>query len=278
VNVPEFDPALIVICAGTERMLLTFDSPTVAVPDGTLFVSVAVQMLELFGARLPGQETVDTDTATRFTDPPAVLLPYVAVMPAVWLVAIVAVLTVKVADVADPATGTEPGTVNAGALLFNVTVRPPVGAALLNVTVQVVELLGPRLPGLQETAETRTGATSPTVVLPVLAPTVAVSVALESLAMVLVVAVKPPDVAPASTVTEGGTCRVALLFEIVTAVPPEGAAKERTTVQVVEPFCPTLVGLQDIVGTIEGVTGLAVRVMVVLAEAEVLVMAVMVAL
>jgi len=62
--------------------------------------------------------------------------------------------------------------------LARVTVAPPVGAALVNVTVQVVEALGPRVVGLQASEETRTGATSATPVLAAVPPRVAVRVAL----------------------------------------------------------------------------------------------------
>jgi len=52
------------------------------------------------------------------------------------------VLAVKVAVVAPAATLTEPGTVSAeDALLARVTETPPATAALLSVTVQVVEAL-----------------------------------------------------------------------------------------------------------------------------------------
>ena len=46
------------------------------------------------------------------------------------------------------------------------------------------------------------------------------------------VAVKLPVVAPATTVTEAGIVSAALLFEIVTALPPVGAAAEIITVHV----------------------------------------------
>jgi hypothetical protein len=55
----------------------------------------------------------------------------------------------KVADVAAAATVTEAGTVRVGLELDRVTEAPPVGAALVRVTVQVLEALGPRLVGLQ---------------------------------------------------------------------------------------------------------------------------------
>ena len=71
----------------------------------------------------------------------------------------------KVAEVAPAATATDAGTVNAAFVFDNATLPPPVGAACVRVTVQVLEELGPRLLGLHDKAETRTGATKLTVVL-----------------------------------------------------------------------------------------------------------------
>jgi hypothetical protein len=51
-------------------------------------------------------------------------------------------------------------------------------------------------------------------------------------------------VAAAATVTEAGVVRTALLSEIVTAVPPVGAAFDSVTVQVLVPFEFRLVGEQ----------------------------------
>jgi len=68
-------------------------------------------------------------------------------------------VALKLADVAAAVTVTEAGTVRVALVLDTVTVAPPAGAALVNVTVQVLEELGPRLVGLQASAETSTGAT-----------------------------------------------------------------------------------------------------------------------
>jgi len=91
---------------------------------------------------------------------------------------------------------------------------------------------------------------------------VAVTVALELLAMAAVVTVKVAEVAAAATVTEAGTVRVALEFVRVTLAPPVGAAWVRVTVQVPEEFAPRLLGLQDNADTVTG----AARLTVVLAE------------
>ena len=80
------------------------------------------------------------------------------------LLLIVPVVTVKVAEVAVAATVTEAGTVNVELVFDKVTLAPPVGAALVSVTVQVLEELCPKLLGLHDNVETRTGATKVTVV------------------------------------------------------------------------------------------------------------------
>ena len=77
----------------------------------------------------------------------------------------VPVVTLKVVVVAVAATLTDAGTVSVELVFDKVTPAPPVGAACVRVTVQVLEELCPRLLGLQDRAETRTGATRLTVVL-----------------------------------------------------------------------------------------------------------------
>jgi hypothetical protein len=73
--------------------------------------------------------------------------------------AIAAVVALNVAVVAAAATATEPGTVSVALVFVRVTLAPPAGAALFNVTVQVLDALAPRLVGLHTSEETRTGAT-----------------------------------------------------------------------------------------------------------------------
>jgi hypothetical protein len=55
-------------------------------------------------------------------------------------------------------TVTDAGAVSVALLFDRMTIAPPVGAALLRVTVQVLEALGPRLVGLQASAEMSAGA------------------------------------------------------------------------------------------------------------------------
>jgi hypothetical protein len=88
------------------------------------------------------------------------------------------VVALKVAVVAAAGTETDAGTVRVALVLARVTLAPPAGAAFVRVTVQELEAFGPTDVGLQASDETSTGATSATVALAELAPTVAVSVAL----------------------------------------------------------------------------------------------------
>ena len=73
---------------------------------------------------------------------------------------------------------------------------------------------------------------------------VAVIVELPLLAIVVVDTVKVAEVAAAATVTDAGTVRVELVFVSATFAPPAGATCVKVTVQVLEEFCPKLVGLQ----------------------------------
>jgi len=79
--------------------------------------------------------------------------------------ATVVVVALKVAVVAAAATVTEAGTVKVALVFVRATLAPPVGAAFVNVTVQVLDEFGPRLVGLQATDDTNAGATRLTVVL-----------------------------------------------------------------------------------------------------------------
>ena len=151
-------------------------------------------------------------------------------------------------------TVTEGGTVSAALLDPNVTLSPPVGAALVSVTVQVVFDPDTMLDGLQDTADTAGGGgvvVTVTVVVLEAPPPVAVTVAI----CVVVVDPAPVNVVlvvVAGTVTEGGTVRAALLDPNVTLSPPAGAALVSVTVQVVFEPETMLVGLQETADTAGG--------------------------
>ena len=68
------------------------------------------------------------------------------------------VVALKVAEVAAAATMTDVGTVSVELVFDRETEAPPAGAALVIVTVQRLEALGPRLVGAQAREETRTAA------------------------------------------------------------------------------------------------------------------------
>jgi len=89
-----------------------------------------------------------------------------------------------------------------------------------------------------------------------------VIVALWLLPIVVVVALNVAVVAAAATVTDAGTVKTALVFVNVTIAPPAGAACVNVTVQVLEAFCPRLVGLH----AREDTSTAAARFTVVLAE------------
>ena len=89
-----------------------------------------------------------------------------------------AAVELKVAVVAPPATVTEAGTVSRVLLLASVTVAPPARAVWVNVIVQVLTALWPRLVGLQATPEISIGAVRLMGAVCELLPRVAVTVAL----------------------------------------------------------------------------------------------------
>ena len=122
---------------------------------------MTVQVLEELCLRLVGLHAND-DTitgATRLTLAVAELLLELAVIVAFELLLIVAVVALNVAEVAAAAAVTEAGTVSVELLFDKLMLAPPVGAAWVKVTVQVLEEFGPRLVGLHANDETRTGAT-----------------------------------------------------------------------------------------------------------------------
>ena len=87
-------------------------------------------------------------------------------------------VALNVPGVAAAATVTDAGTVSVGLVLVRVTFAPPAGAALVSVTVHVLDALCPRLAGLQASDDTSTGATRLTVVFAEVLLYVAVTVAL----------------------------------------------------------------------------------------------------
>jgi hypothetical protein len=94
------------------------------------------------------------------------------------LAIVAAAVALKVAAIAPAATVTDGGTVSEGLLLASARLRPPAGAAWVNVTVQALTPLGPRLVGLHAKLEMRAGATRLMTAACELLPRLAVTVAL----------------------------------------------------------------------------------------------------
>ena len=135
-------------------------------------------------------------------------------------------VAVKEAVVAAAATVTLVGTVRLALLLVKLTAEPPVGAAPLKVTVQVL-VPGPvNEAGLQARALTLkvTGATSEIAEVALAPLAVAVSVAVEFVEIVPAVAEKAAVAAPAAMLTEAGAVSRALLLVMETVRPPVAAA------------------------------------------------------
>jgi hypothetical protein len=186
------------------------------------------------------------------------VLPFsVAVMVAVWLLAIVPAVAVKVAVVLPDPTAAEAGTVNATALLDSVIVAPPVCDT---VTVQVALPPDTRLAGLHVSPLSTTGAASVIVAVCVLPFSVAVMVAVWLLAIVPAVAVKVAVVLPSPTVTEAGTVNAVASSDRATTAPPADAGVFSETVHVDDPPVPRDAGAQFSALRVGGGGGTAVTV------------------
>ena len=88
------------------------------------------------------------------------------------------VVALNMAEVAPAPTVTDPGTVSVVFVFVSVTTAPPPGAALVSVTVQLLDPFAPRLLGVHVRDDTNTDAVRLTVVLAELLLYVAVTVAL----------------------------------------------------------------------------------------------------
>jgi len=161
--------------------------------------------------------------------------------------------------VAFAATVTEAGTVSPLELLLSATEAPPDGAACEMVTVQVAVAPADSEEGLQATDET-VATTRLTVAVAEEPLRVAVTTALWLLEKVPAVAVKVALVALAATVTEAGTGSAVALLLSATEAPPDGAACEMVTVQVVAVPEGSVLGLQATDETVAETTRLTVAV------------------
>jgi len=118
-------------------------------------------VLEEFAPIVAGvQDSEETSTAaSRLMVAFAELPLYVAVMVALELAPTAAVVTVNVAEVAAAASVTEGGSVSVALVFERVMLMPPLGAACVTVTVQVLEEFAPRVAGVQDSKETDSGPT-----------------------------------------------------------------------------------------------------------------------
>ena len=156
-----FDVAPLVITRpeGIVRLALLLPSTTALQPTDARF-SVTVHVLEEPPVRVVGLQSTELGATADTTVIVAIaeLPPSVAVSVPVWSLETLVVLTPKVAEVAAAATVTDAGAVSAELVLDRVTLAPPPPAALVRVTVQVLDELDPRLAGLQASEDTKTGA------------------------------------------------------------------------------------------------------------------------
>jgi hypothetical protein len=170
----------------------------------------------------PGGVTVRTAVAVE---------PYVAEMLAFIGAGTETVAIENVAVVPPAAIVTDAGTVTAALSLRSATIAPPAGAGSFKVTVPIEPRPPVTVNGFKSRDETAGGliVREAACVTPKVALIAAVVVEATAVVFTANVAV----VAPAATITLGGTVADALLLESVTAIPPTGAAEFRVTVAVV---------------------------------------------
>ncbi len=161
-------------------------------------------------------------------------LPALAVRVTVCAVLTEETVAVKVAVVEPAPTVAEAGTVTDELLLARLTLKPPLGAAAVSVTVQlslpaaVMELLAQLI---ADSFAVGAGAASCRAKVFVTPLALAVNVAVCVVLTAETVAEKPAVVAPAATVTAAGTVTAELLLARLTLKPPLGAAALSATVQ-----------------------------------------------
>jgi hypothetical protein len=171
-------------------------------------------------------------------------------------------LAANVAELTAAANMTDAGTLSKEFVLARAITAPPAGAGWDRLTVQLLDVFGPMLVGLQVREETSTDGVRRMLVFAELPLYVAVTVAVELLLMAAVVTVNVAEVAEVPMVTDPGIVSVVPVLDRTMLAPPVGAACVRVTVQVLEEFEARLLRLQDREDSDAGAT----RVNVVLAE------------
>ena len=249
-------PAATVTEAGGVIAALFEDRVTTAPPTGAGELSVTVLFPKLSPPRIPPPPNFSVTVLAAFTVIVAVceVLLALAVIVDDELVATARVVTVNVAVVEPAATVTEAGTVAAAVVLeLRLTVRPPVGATELIVTVPV-EVPAPVTDvGFNESAVT-VGAVIARLAVVLTPANVAVIVAEAFAATAVVVTLNVAEVDPAGTVTVAGTVAEALFDASAMEIPPVGAAALIVTVPTEATPPTTLVGLRVTLLTLSGLT------------------------
>jgi len=259
VKVAVVAPEATVTEAGTVAEALLLERLATKPPEGAGLDSVTVPVLEEPPTTELGLRTSDEMVGAVMVRV-AVLATelQVAVIVALVVEATAVVVIVKVAVVAPAATVTEAGTVAEPELLVRATVRPPVGAALVMVTVPVEEFPPTTEVGLTLSAD-EVGAVMVRLAVGEAPLKVAVIVAVVFVATAVVVTVKVAVVAPEATVTDAGVVAELELLLRETTKPEAGAADPMVTVPVDELPPTTVVGETE---TAVKTGGLTVRVAV----------------
>jgi hypothetical protein len=260
VKEPVLEPAGIESDKGAERSELPALRAILAPPFGAALLKVTVQVEDEFGPREAGLHDIPESTAgvTRSIGVLTELELYVAFTVEVWSLGIAVVLAVNFADVAPAAIGTDAGMAKTVPVLVSDMLAPPPGAPLLNVTVHADDAFGPNAAGLHNRLEITAGAARLIELLTEVLLYVAVSVEVWSLGMVVVLAVKVPEVAPAVMGTDPGIVNTVPVLVRDTLAPPAGAPLLSVTVHVEDAFGPNEAGLHASVEITVAITKLTV--------------------
>lgn len=158
-----------------------------------------------------------------------------AVIAAATGAVIVPAVAGKVAVEAPGATVTTEGTVNRFEFEDKATARPPAGAPLVRVTVQVDIAALFRVVGAHDKLDRAGDADSVNVKVCAMPLCAAVTWAWTSVETWTAEAVNVAEALPAGTVTAGASVKLTLFTEIATTIPPVGADCDRVTVHVAAP-------------------------------------------